>query len=177
MAIQKLRVEINVNGRDYVRDVEPRYLLADFLRHELGLKGTHIGCEHGVCGACTVMIDGRTARSCLHFAVDVAGAKITTVESLGSETELDHAGKAAGCKEALFTLGDKPELRYPAARRALDEMGFKTTVEYLAHVGAGALENREHFQSPWILFGASAVRRRLGITEKVVRKAACTRQR
>lgn len=101
MAIQKLRIEINVNGRDYERDVEPRYLLADFLRHELGLKGTHIGCEHGVCGACTVMIDGRTARGCLHFAVDVAGAKITTVESLGSDGGLDHVQQAFHDHHAL----------------------------------------------------------------------------
>ena len=101
MAIQKLRVEINVNGRDYVRDVEPRYLLADFLRHELGLKGTHIGCEHGVCGACTVMIDGRTARSCLHFAVDVTGTKIKTVEGLGSESALDPVQQAFHDHHAL----------------------------------------------------------------------------
>ena len=66
---QKVSVRLTVNGKAYERTVEPRYLLADFLRHEIGLKGTHIGCEHGVCGACTVMIDGRTARSCLHFAV------------------------------------------------------------------------------------------------------------
>jgi carbon-monoxide dehydrogenase small subunit len=101
MANQRLRVEINVNGRDYVRDVEPRYLLADFLRHELGLKGTHIGCEHGVCGACTVMIDGRTARSCLHFAVDVAGTKIKTVEGLGSESALDPVQQAFRDHHAL----------------------------------------------------------------------------
>jgi len=101
MATEKLRLKINVNGRDYVRDVEPRYLLVDFLRHELGLKGTHIGCEHGVCGACTVMIDGRTARSCLHFAIDVAGAKITTVEGLGSETALDHVQQAFHDHHAL----------------------------------------------------------------------------
>jgi aerobic-type carbon monoxide dehydrogenase small subunit (CoxS/CutS family) len=88
MATNKRTVEMTVNGRAYRRDVEPRYLLADFLRHELGLRGTHIGCEHGVCGACTVMIDGRTARSCLHFAVALDGAEITTVEGLATDEEL-----------------------------------------------------------------------------------------
>lgn len=101
MVNKKIRFEINVNGRNYAREVEPRYLLADFLRHELGLKGTHIGCEHGVCGACTVMINGRTARSCLHFAVDVAGAEITTVEGLGSETALDYVQQAFHDHHAL----------------------------------------------------------------------------
>jgi len=85
---QKLNVRMKVNGKAYERQVEPRYLLADFLRHELGLKGTHIGCEHGVCGASTVMIDGRTARSCLHFAITVDGAEITTVEGLAREDKL-----------------------------------------------------------------------------------------
>ncbi|MPZ36283.1 MAG: 2Fe-2S iron-sulfur cluster binding domain-containing protein [Rhodospirillales bacterium] len=86
---QKVSVRLTVNGKAYERRVEPRYLLADFLRHEIGLKGTHIGCEHGVCGACTVMIDGRTARSCLHFAAAVDGAEITTVEGLASEDRLN----------------------------------------------------------------------------------------
>jgi carbon-monoxide dehydrogenase small subunit len=62
--------------------VEPRLLLSDFLRHELGLTGTHVGCEHGVCGACTILFDGESARSCLMFAVQAEGHKITTVEGL-----------------------------------------------------------------------------------------------
>jgi aerobic-type carbon monoxide dehydrogenase small subunit (CoxS/CutS family) len=86
--VDKVAVQLTVNGKIYERSVEPRYLLADFLRHEIGLKGTHIGCEHGVCGACTVMIDGRTARSCLHFAVVVDGAEIRTVEGLADEERL-----------------------------------------------------------------------------------------
>ena len=81
-------VRLTVNGKLYERAVEPRYLLADFLRHEIGLKGTHIGCEHGVCGACTVLIDGRTARSCLQFAVAVDGAEITTVEGIAGDGPL-----------------------------------------------------------------------------------------
>ncbi len=83
MTGEKTTVRLTVNGKVYERAVEPRYLLADFLRHEIGLKGTHIGCEHGVCGACTVLIDGRSARSCLHFAAALDGAEITTVENFG----------------------------------------------------------------------------------------------
>lgn len=84
MSAQKIVVGLTVNGKRYEREVEPRYLLADFLRHELGLKGTHIGCEHGVCGACTVLLDGDTARSCLHFAAAVDGAEIMTVEGISA---------------------------------------------------------------------------------------------
>lgn len=71
-----------VNGRLHERDVEPRLTLADFLRDELGLYGTHVGCEEGACGACTVLLDGRSARSCLLFAVQADGAAVTTVEGL-----------------------------------------------------------------------------------------------
>lgn len=81
-------VELSINGKVYRRRVEPRVLLADFIRHEVGLKGTHIGCEHGVCGACTVMIDGRASRSCLHFAIAVQGSEIATVESLAADGAL-----------------------------------------------------------------------------------------
>ena len=75
---------VTVNGTRYERAVEPRTLLSDFLRHDLGLTGTHVGCEHGVCGACTVLLDGRPARSCLLFAVQVHGHEVTTVEGLGT---------------------------------------------------------------------------------------------
>jgi carbon-monoxide dehydrogenase small subunit len=75
-------VTLTVNGERYERAVEPRITLADFLRHELGLTGTHLGCEHGVCGACTILVDGRSARSCLMFAVQANGKTIETVEGL-----------------------------------------------------------------------------------------------
>jgi len=81
-------VAISVNGMTYERTVESRLLLADFLRHTLGLTGTHIGCEHGVCGACTVMLDGDSVRSCLMFAVQANGCRVETVESLGSTERL-----------------------------------------------------------------------------------------
>lgn len=77
-------ITVTVNDRAYSRSVEPRLLLSDFLRHELALTGTHVGCEHGVCGACTVLLDGAAVRSCLVFAVQVHGRSITTVEALST---------------------------------------------------------------------------------------------
>jgi carbon-monoxide dehydrogenase small subunit len=86
---ERVPISVHVNGSLYTRTVEPRLLLSDFLRHELHLTGTHIGCEHGVCGACTVLVDGELARSCLMLAVQADGASITTVEGLApSEAEL-----------------------------------------------------------------------------------------
>ena len=84
-----MRISVDVNGRRYDEDVEPRMLLSDFLRHGLGLTGTHVGCEHGVCGACTVQVDGRPLRACLLFAVQVDGRAVRTVEGLAHE---DHQG-------------------------------------------------------------------------------------
>jgi aerobic carbon-monoxide dehydrogenase small subunit len=81
-------VSVVVNGRAYARTVEPRLLLSDFLRHHLRLTGTHVGCEHGVCGACTVLVDGQPARACLMLAVQADGASITTVEGLATADAL-----------------------------------------------------------------------------------------
>src|SRR5215471_160807 len=83
-------VSVIVNGRGVERAVEPRLLLSDFLRHELGLTGTHVGCEHGVCGACTVLVDDQLARSCLMLAVQADGASILTVEGLASSADELH---------------------------------------------------------------------------------------
>ncbi len=80
--MSKQPTRLTVNGKAHARVVESRLTLADFLRHELGLTGTHLGCEHGVCGACTVLLDGRSARSCLMFAVQANGCEVTTVEGL-----------------------------------------------------------------------------------------------
>jgi aerobic-type carbon monoxide dehydrogenase small subunit (CoxS/CutS family) len=77
-----LPITLTVNGQEYRRQVEPRLLLVDFLRHELGLTGTHVGCEHGVCGACTILYEGESARSCLLFAVQADGHSLMTVEGL-----------------------------------------------------------------------------------------------
>lgn len=82
MTGDKVAVRLKINGVLYERSVEARCLLADFIRHEAGLTGTHIGCEQGVCGACTVLLDGQSARSCLHFAVAVQHCDITTIEGL-----------------------------------------------------------------------------------------------
>ena len=88
MQDDKVAISVNVNGRPCSGEVEPRLLLVDFLRHHAGLKGTHIGCEHGVCGACTVRLDGRTARSCITFAVQADGAAVGTVEGLAGDGPL-----------------------------------------------------------------------------------------
>ena len=98
-------VELTVNGRRYGEDVEPRLLLSDFLRHTLGLTGTHVGCEHGVCGACTVRVDGLATRSCLTLAAQVDGAEIETVEGLarnGGLTALQQAFHEHGALQCGF---------------------------------------------------------------------------
>jgi carbon-monoxide dehydrogenase small subunit len=81
-------VVVHVNGRAYRRVIEPRRLLSDFLRDDLGLKGTHVGCEHGVCGSCTVLFDGEPVRACLMFAVQADGHELVTVEGLAEGEEL-----------------------------------------------------------------------------------------
>lgn len=104
MSAVRVPVNLVVNGRRHEREVEARRLLSDFLRHDLGLTGTHVGCEHGVCGSCTVIVDGEAVRSCLALAVQVDGAQVTTVEGLGSPGELtdlqqafrDHHGLQCG---------------------------------------------------------------------------------
>ena len=77
-------IKVTINGQSHERTVEPRMTLADFLRHEIGLTGTHLGCEHGICGACTVQVDGATARACLMLAIQADGAEVRTVEDLAA---------------------------------------------------------------------------------------------
>jgi len=86
----RIQVSVIVNGEEYQVQVEPRLLLSDFLRHDLGLTGTHVGCEHGVCGACTILLDGQAVRSCLMFAVQVDGQEITTVEGMAEDKDHLH---------------------------------------------------------------------------------------
>jgi len=91
----EMTVAMTVNGQAQEANVEPRKTLADFLREDCGLTGTHLGCEHGVCGACTVLMDGEAVRSCLVFAVQASGAEVTTVEGLTpSDTELSPVQEA-----------------------------------------------------------------------------------
>lgn len=99
-----LPVTITVNGKVYKREVEPRLLLSDFLRHELGLTGTHVGCEHGVCGACTILLDGESMRSCLLFAVQADGHNITTVEGLTTPLSSPHLVTDGGKEEGLHPI-------------------------------------------------------------------------
>lgn len=116
----RIEITVSVNGLSYTRGVEPRMLLSDFLRHELGLTGTHVGCEHGVCGACTILLDGRSARSCLTLAVQVDGANIETVEGLGSVENLgrvqqafrDHHGLQCGFCTPGFLMAITDMLRH-----------------------------------------------------------------
>jgi carbon-monoxide dehydrogenase small subunit len=119
------KITLTVNGKTYAdEEVEVRYHLADFLRQNLGLTGTHLGCEHGVCGACTILIDGRTARSCLMLAVQADGADILTIEGIArSDDELhplqeafrDNHGLQCGfCTPGMLTtllefLDDNPD--------------------------------------------------------------------
>ena len=87
---QRIPITVRVNGVTYQREVEPRLLLSDFIRHDLGLTGTHVGCEHGVCGACTILFDGQPVRSCLLFAVQADGHNILTIEGLAPDPDHLH---------------------------------------------------------------------------------------
>lgn len=88
-------VTVNINGREISAEAPVRWLLSDFIRHDVGLTGTHVGCEHGVCGACTILLDGAPVRSCLMLAVQANGHQIETVESL------DHAGVLSAFQQAM----------------------------------------------------------------------------
>ncbi|MGQ0601204.1 MAG: (2Fe-2S)-binding protein [Anaerolineales bacterium] len=94
-------VRVTVNGHTFERQVEPRLLLSDFIRHELGLSGTHVGCEHGVCGACTILFDGEPVRSCIMLAIQADGHELTTVEALGTPDKLNPLQEAFWEKHGL----------------------------------------------------------------------------
>ena len=140
-------IEVTVNGRTYHEEVEPRLLLSDFLRHTLGLTGTHVGCEHGVCGACTVRLDGEAVRSCLLFAVQVDGAEVQTVEGLdwGPLQEAFRANHALQCgfctSGILLAASDLIERGGPPTRAEIADMlsghlcrctGYQPIVEAIA---------------------------------------------
>jgi aerobic carbon-monoxide dehydrogenase small subunit len=92
---QRVDIAFTINGTPRKDTVEPRLLLSDYLRHDLGLTGTHVGCEHGVCGACTVLVDGQAVRSCLMFAAQLDGSEVRTVESLAAPDGTLHPLQAA----------------------------------------------------------------------------------
>jgi carbon-monoxide dehydrogenase small subunit len=117
-------ITVTVNGTAYQRQVEPRLLLSDFLRHTLGLTGTHVGCEHGVCGACTVLVDGDSVRACLMFAVQADGCRVETVESLGTVTSMNalqrafhehHALQCGFCTPGMLIAATDLIRKYPLA--------------------------------------------------------------
>jgi carbon-monoxide dehydrogenase small subunit len=118
-------ISVAVNGEKHeVSDVEPRLLLSDFLRDTLGLTGTHVGCEHGVCGACTVLVNGDSVRSCLMLAVQANGSEIMTVEGLGTPEQLnvlqaefrEHHGLQCGfCTPGMLMTGEDLLRKYPLA--------------------------------------------------------------
>jgi aerobic carbon-monoxide dehydrogenase small subunit len=127
------KIALTVNGKRYEEEVEVRHTLADFLRHQLGLTGTHLGCEHGVCGACTVLFDGEPARSCLMFAVQADGHAVDTVEGLAAGETLHpvqrafhetHALQCGFCTPGILMtlipfLRDHPAPTEPEIRDAL----------------------------------------------------------
>jgi carbon-monoxide dehydrogenase small subunit len=148
----KTRVILTINGADRVVEVEPRRTLADTLRDDCGLTGTHTGCEHGVCGACTVLLDGEPVRSCLMFAVQASGRKLRTVEGLAAKTNegeklhplqqafIDHHGLQCGfCTPgflmlAVATLERKPDIGEEELREVLSSnlcrcTGYKNIIK------------------------------------------------
>jgi aerobic carbon-monoxide dehydrogenase small subunit len=122
--IKRCDITVTVNGTVYEEAVEPRLLLADFLRHTLGLTGTHVGCEHGVCGACTVLVDGDSARACLMLAVQADGRNVETVESLGRIGRMNalqkafhehHALQCGFCTPGMLMTATDLLRKYPLA--------------------------------------------------------------
>ena len=150
-------IELSVNGAAYRSRVESRMLLSDFLRHELLLAGTHVGCEHGVCGACTVIVNGEAVRSCLLLAVQASGASIVTVEGLADGDKLSplqqafqkhHALQCGFCTSGMLTtlhalLSDEPMADEDRIRDVLSGNLCRCT-GYIPIVEA-ALEAREHY--------------------------------
>ena len=152
---QQHTVRLSVNGKAYEREIEPRMTLVDFLRHELGLTGTHVGCEHGVCGACTIIKDGRAVRSCLMLAVQADGAELQTVEGLQGESGLHpiqeafiekHGLQCGFCTPGFLMttvelLGDHPDPSDEDIREALGGnlcrcTGYQSIMESVRLAGA-----------------------------------------
>ena len=148
---------VTVNGAPHRRNVEPRLLLSDFLRHDLGLTGTHVGCEHGVCGACTVLLDGEPVRSCLMLAVQTDGHEVSTVEGLASNGRLHpiqqafhetHALQCGFCTPGVLMtlvafLRDQPGADEAAIREGLSGnlcrcTGYQSMVEAVLLAAARA---------------------------------------
>ena len=155
-----MRVQFKVNEADVAVEVEPRLTLADCLRHHLRLTGTHVGCEHGVCGSCTVLVDGAAVRSCLMLAVQAEGAKVVTVEGLSLEEGLTplqasfrkhHALQCGFCTPGMLTtvhalLTDEPDADADRIREVLSGNLCRCT-GYIGIVEA-VLEARAAYRKP-----------------------------
>jgi aerobic-type carbon monoxide dehydrogenase small subunit (CoxS/CutS family) len=158
VATELLTVELTVNGRRYERRVEPRISLADFLRDELQLTGTKLGCEHGVCGACTVLVEGDAVRSCLMLAVQATDRDITTVEGLGSGPALTqlqeafqrhHALQCGFCTAGVLMTAtallhehptaDKEEIREALSANLCRCTGYQTIIDAIAEVAGSGM--------------------------------------
>ncbi|WP_027943683.1 (2Fe-2S)-binding protein [Amycolatopsis taiwanensis] len=148
-------IVLNVNGTEYEAVVEPRKTLLDVLRHDLGLTGTHVGCEHGVCGACTVLVDDAPVRACLMFAVQAEGSDIRTVESLATNRELsdlqqafsaNHALQCGFCTPGFLMLAegflaerpdaDREEIREAVSANLCRCTGYQTIVDAISTTAA-----------------------------------------
>ena len=162
VATEPLTVELTVNGRQFERRVEPRISLADFLREELQLTGTKLGCEHGVCGACTVLLDGAAVRSCLMLAIQAGGRDVTTVEGLGSGPELTqlqeafhrhHALQCGFCTAGVLMtatalLHENPSAGREEIRESLSAnlcrcTGYQTIIDAVAEVADSGMNATE----------------------------------
>ena len=157
--MSKKPTRVTVNGKAYARLVESRLTLADFLRHELGLTGTHLGCEHGVCGACTVIVNGAAVRSCLMLAVQAGGSQVITIEGLSTEDGLTplqqsfrrHHGLQCGfCTPGIITtahalLSHEPDAGEERIREVLSGNICRCT-GYVAIVEA-ILDARESYRA------------------------------
>jgi aerobic carbon-monoxide dehydrogenase small subunit len=159
---EKHQIRVVVNGIAYEREVEARMLLVDFLRHEIGLTGTHVGCEHGVCGACTILVDGDSMRSCLMLAVQADGCEIGTVEGLGTMEEMNplqqafqecHAlqcgfctpGMLMTCTDMLkkYPLDTDEEIREGLSGNLCRCTGYQNIVEAVRSVKERSAENNK----------------------------------
>ena len=156
--IAKKTISVAVNGTVHVRAVEPRLLLSDFLRDELDLTGTHVGCEHGICGACTILLDGDSVRSCLTLAVQADGADIVTVEGLGGADSLNllqrkfrehHALQCGFCTPGMLISATDLLRKHPALSEAQVREGLSgnlcrcTGYEHIVRAVMAAAEERE----------------------------------
>ena len=157
---QSRKIALTVNGKRYEEEVEVRVTLADFIRHQLGLTGTHLGCEHGVCGACTILVDGAAVRACLMLAVQAEGSKVVTIEGLSDDEALTplqasfrrhHALQCGFCTPGMITtahalLSEEPNADADRIREVLSGNLCRCT-GYISIVEA-VLDARSAYRKP-----------------------------